>query len=83
MGGACSTHGEMTITEKNLIGKPENRRFCRRRCRINEFSTRFEGSARLGASLSKDGSRTGFRNVVFQENLDYGQSNKKWDYVSD
>jgi hypothetical protein len=65
LGGASSTRVEMTIAEKNLVGNPENRRFCRRGYRRIEFSTRSNGSTRLGASLPKDGSRTGFRNVVF------------------
>ena len=33
LGGACSTRAEMTVAEKNLVGNPENRRFCGRGCR--------------------------------------------------
>jgi len=40
-----------------------------------------KGTARLSASLSEDGSRAGFRNVVFYCKLYDGQSPKKR-YVS-
>jgi hypothetical protein len=65
LGGDFSTRGEMTAGKTNLVGNPENRRFCRRRYKRIEFSCRCNGYVRLGASLPEDGGRTGFRNVVF------------------
>jgi hypothetical protein len=33
MGGACNVHGEKLNSQKNLVGKPEEKRLLRRRRR--------------------------------------------------